>query len=52
VVCEDQLDVWPPRGFIVRGNGMRHRVENTEKLRAWVLDPAGQIREARKAAAV
>jgi hypothetical protein len=36
-------------GVIVCGDGTRHRVENTDELRAWVLDLAGQIRAARAA---
>jgi CRISPR/Cas system-associated exonuclease Cas4 (RecB family) len=46
-LIEDQLGVRPPHGFIVCGDGARHRIENTEELRAWVLDLAGQIRAAR-----
>jgi CRISPR-associated exonuclease Cas4 len=52
LLIEDQRDVRPTHGFIVCGNGMRHRLENSEEPRTWVLDLAGQIREARKAAAV
>lgn len=29
------------------GPDRRHRIDNTEELRAWVLDLAGQIRAAR-----
>jgi CRISPR-associated exonuclease Cas4 len=32
----------------VLGDGTRHKVENTEALRAWVLDLAEQIRATRK----
>jgi CRISPR-associated exonuclease Cas4 len=39
-------------GFIVCGDGRRHRVENSEELRAWVLEIAGQIRAARAAVTV
>jgi len=49
VLVEDQLKVRPSHGFIVCGDGTRHRIENTEELRSWVLDLAGQIRAARKA---
>jgi CRISPR-associated exonuclease Cas4 len=49
---EDQLKVRPTHGFIVCGDGARHRVENTEELRAWVLGLADYIREARKNMAV
>lgn len=47
LVIEDQLRVRPTNGFIVCGDGTRHRVENTEELRAWVLELAGQVRSAR-----
>jgi len=52
LLTEDRLGVKPTHGFVVCGDGTRHRVENTEDLRAWVLDLAGQIRAARKAVAV
>lgn len=48
LLIEDQLRVRPTHGFIVCGNGSRHRIDNTEDLQAWVLAIAGQIREARK----
>jgi CRISPR-associated exonuclease Cas4 len=47
VLIEDQLGVRPTHGFIVCGDGIRHRVENDDALRRWVLDMAGQIRAAR-----
>jgi CRISPR-associated exonuclease Cas4 len=47
LLVEDQLGVRPTHGFIVLGDGARHRIENTEELRAWVLDLAGRIRAAR-----
>jgi CRISPR-associated exonuclease Cas4 len=46
-LIEDQLGIRPPHGFLVCGDGSRHRVENTAELRAWVLDPVRQIRAAR-----
>ena len=48
LLIEDQFGVRPPHGFIVLGDGSRHRVENDERLRAWVLALAGQIRVARE----
>ena len=33
----------------VLGDGSRHRIDNSEELRAWVLDVARQIRTARAA---
>ena len=47
LLVEEEFRVRPTHGFIVCGDGTRHRVENTEELRAWVLDLAGQIRAAR-----
>ena len=47
ILIEDQLGVRPTHGFIVSGDGTRHRVENTAELRSWVLDLAGQVRAAR-----
>jgi hypothetical protein len=47
LLVEDQLGVRPTHGFIVLGDGRRERIDNSEELRAWVLDLAGQIRAAR-----
>ncbi len=47
ILIEDRLGVRPTHGFIVCGDDARHRIDNTEELRAWVLDLAGQIRTAR-----
>jgi CRISPR-associated exonuclease Cas4 len=52
LVIEDQLGVKPTHGVIVTGDGARHRIENTDALRARVLDLDRQIRAARAAAAV
>jgi|SRR5512135_1784346 CRISPR-associated exonuclease Cas4 len=48
LLIEEELRIRPTHGFIVCGDGARHRIENTEELRAWVLDLAGQIRAARR----
>jgi CRISPR-associated exonuclease Cas4 len=37
----------PTHGFIVTGQGERHRVEITPELHAWMLDGAERIRAAR-----
>ncbi len=50
LLVEERFGVRPPHGFVVTGDGRRHRVENSEALRAWVLALAGQIRAARAAA--
>ena len=47
LLIEEELRIRPTHGFIVCGDGTRHRIENDDELRAWVLDLAGQIREAR-----
>ena len=47
LLIEEELRIRPTHGFIVCGDGTRHRIENTEELRAWVLELAGQIRAAR-----
>jgi hypothetical protein len=44
--------VRPPHGFVVLGDGTRHRIQNDAMLRAWVLGLADRIREARKSVAV
>src|SRR3954453_11079217 len=48
ILIEEEAGVRPPLGFIVTGDGTRHRIENTDELRAWVLGVAGQIRAARR----
>ena len=47
LLVEEELRICPSHGFIVCGDGTRHRIENDENLRAWVLEMAGQIRAAR-----
>ena|SRR5271157_3923673 len=47
LLVEDQLGIKPTHGFIVLGDGTRERIENTDELRAWVLELTGQIRAAR-----
>jgi CRISPR-associated exonuclease Cas4 len=48
ILIEEETGVRPPHGFIVTGQGERHRIENTDELRAWVLGVADQIRAARR----
>jgi CRISPR-associated exonuclease Cas4 len=43
ILIVDRLGVRPTHGFIVCGDGARHRIDNTEELRAWVLDLAGRF---------
>ena len=48
LLIEEELRIRLTHGFVVCGDGTRHRIENTEELRAWVLGLAGQIRAARR----
>ena len=51
LLVEEEMRIYPSHGFIVLGDGTPHRIENTEEMRDWVLDLAGQIRAARAARA-
>jgi hypothetical protein len=46
LTVEEELRIRPSHGFIVCGDGTRHWIENTDGLRAWVLELAGQIQAA------
>jgi CRISPR-associated exonuclease Cas4 len=52
LLVEEELRIRPSHGFIVCGDGTRHRIENTDELRFWVLELAGQIRAMRAAVTV
>lgn len=43
LLVEEQLQIRPSHGFIVCGDGSRHRVENSEELRAWVSTWPGRF---------
>jgi CRISPR-associated exonuclease Cas4 len=47
LLIEEELRIRPLYGYLVCGNGKRHRIDNSEELRNWVLELAGQIRSAR-----
>ena len=47
LLIEDQLGIKPPHGFVVLGDGTRHRIDNTPELRAEVLEMDRLIRERR-----
>lgn len=47
LLVEAQFRQRPAYGVIVLGDGARHRIDNTEELRGWVLDLAARIRAAR-----
>lgn len=49
ILIETMYGEPPPYGFVVLGDGSRHKVENTEELRAEVLTIAEKIRERRRA---
>jgi hypothetical protein len=48
ILIEVEAGVRPSHGFIVTGDGTRHRIDNTDEFRAWVLDVADQNRAARR----
>lgn len=48
LLVEEEYGVPPPYGVIVTGDGSRHIIENSEGLRAWVLEMAASIRSARQ----
>lgn len=48
-LVEEEFRIRPSHGFLVCGDGTRHRIDNTDDLRAWVLGMAGHIRQARTA---
>ncbi len=47
LLIEEQLRIRPSHGFILCGDGSRDQVENTDELRTWLLELAGEIRAAR-----
>ena len=47
VLVEEHYEVRPPYGFVVLGNGWRHKIKNTEDLRNKVKAIAQAIRTAR-----
>jgi CRISPR-associated exonuclease Cas4 len=48
ILVEEHFGVRPPHGFIVLGDGRRERIENSERLRNWVLETASSIRKHRR----
>ncbi len=52
ILIEEELGVQPTHGFVVLGDGTRHRIENDAFLRSWVLGLAARIRAARRNVAV
>ncbi len=49
LLAEERFKLTPPYGFLVTGDGKRHRIDNTPELRADVLAMAARIREQRAA---
>ncbi|WP_422924750.1 CRISPR-associated protein Cas4 [Singulisphaera sp. PoT] len=49
LLVEEQMRSRPSHGFIVCGDGSRHRIDNDASLRAWVLRMVDEIRRARAA---
>ncbi len=46
LLVEEEFGVRPPYGIIETGDGVRHRIKNTEELRDSVLEVAALIRKA------
>jgi CRISPR/Cas system-associated exonuclease Cas4 (RecB family) len=51
LLLEEETGIRPTHGVIVSSDGTRRTVENTDELRAWVLDIVDQIRAARASVA-
>jgi CRISPR-associated exonuclease Cas4 len=49
LLVEERYRQRPPYGYVVCGDGRRHRIANDDALRAKVLELAGRIRSARAA---
>ena len=49
LLAEERFKVRPSHGFLITGDGKRHRVDNTAELRARVLAMAREIRQRRAA---
>ena len=47
LLVEEHFGVKPSHGFLVTGDGARHRIDNEEGLRDWVLAMAAEIRSRR-----
>ena len=47
LLVEEHFKMKPTHGFLVTGDGVRHRIDNDESLRASVLAMADQIRRRR-----
>ena len=51
LLAAERFKAEPSHGFLVAGDGKRHRIDNTPELRADVLEISGRIRERRAAIA-
>ncbi len=49
ILIEEVHGKRPTHGYIVTGDGVRHRIENTQELRAWVLKVTDELRAAKRA---
>ena len=49
LLAEERFSVKPSHGFLVTGDGRRHRIDNTGELQARVLKMAQEIRQRRSA---
>lgn len=48
ILSEEVYGERPTHGYVVTGDGHRHRIENTEELREWVLKEADELRAAKR----
>lgn len=48
ILIEEIYGERPTHGYIVTGDGVRHRIENTDELRGWVLKEAEELRSAKR----
>jgi len=47
ILIEEVYGVRPTHGYVVTGEGVRHRIKNSEKLRAWLLTEAEDLLSAK-----
>ncbi len=48
ILIEEVHGKRPTHGYLVTGDGERHRIENTDELREWVLNEAEELRAAKR----
>ncbi len=48
ILIEEIYGTRPTHGYVVTGDGERHRIENSDELRAWVIKEAEELRQAKR----